>query len=276
LSELILHQYATSPFSEKIRAILGAKGLPWRAVDIPSILPKPDVVPLTGGYRRTPVLPIGADIYCDTELIARILDARAPTPPLYPAKHAATAVALAQWADSILFLASAVLFSQREVLTQLFGGRDDLLQAFVADRVAMRKGAPGRRPTAIEARMLVEGFARRFDAQLAQGSQWLVGETPTIADFSVYHALWFVRGAPVVKNLLAPFEHVARWMQAIRGFGHGRSTPLASADAVEIARAAIPGALEPASDNDEFAPAATVEILPTDMRSIRWPARWCA
>jgi len=264
LSELILHQYATSPFSEKIRAILGAKGLSWRAVDIPSILPKPDVVALTGGYRRTPVLQIGADIYCDTELIARTLDVRAPTPPLYPAKTVATAVALAQWADSSLFLAAAVLFSQREVLTQLFRGRDDLLQAFVADRVAMRKGAPGRRPTAIEARLLVEGFARRFDTQLAQGSQWLVGETLTIADFSVYHALWFVLGAPQVKNPLAPFEHVARWMQAMRAFGHGRSTPLSSADAVEIASAATPGAIEAASDNEEFAPGAAVEVLPTD------------
>src|SRR4030081_3825534 len=205
MADIILHHYPTSPFSEKVRVVLGYKQLDWKSVHIPTVMPKPDVVALTGGYRRTPVLQIGADIYCDTELIARTLDAHTPTPPLYPAKHAATAVALAQWADSILFLASAVLFSQREVLTQVFGGRDDLLQAFVADRVAMRKGAPGRRPTAIEARMLVEGFARRFDAQLAQGSQWLVGETPTIADFSVYHALWFVRGAPVVKNLLAPF-----------------------------------------------------------------------
>jgi glutathione S-transferase len=143
LSELILHQYATSPFSEKIRAILGAKGLGWRAVEIPSILPKPDVVALTGGYRRTPVLQVGADIYCDTELIARFLDARVPNPPLYPARYAAAAVALAQWADATLFLASAVLFSQREVLEQLFAGHDDRRQAFIADRVAMRKGAPG-------------------------------------------------------------------------------------------------------------------------------------
>jgi glutathione S-transferase len=199
VSELILHQYATSPFSEKIRAILGAKGLAWRAVEIPSILPKPDLVALTGGYRRTPVLQIGADVYCDTELIARVLDARAPAPPLYPAGCAAAAVPLAQWADSTLFLAAAVLFSQREVLEQLFAGRDDLRQAFIADRVAMRKGAPGRRPTAIEARLIVEGFLRRFDVQLAEagaGRPWLLGEVPTIADFSAYHALWFVRAAP--------------------------------------------------------------------------------
>jgi glutathione S-transferase len=247
-----------------VRAILGAKNLAWAAVEIPSILPKPDVVCLTGGYRRTPVLQIGADIYCDTALIARTLDSLAPSPPLYPARYAAAAVALAQWADSTLFLAAAVLFSQRDVLEQIFGGRADVLQAFVADRVAMRKGAPGRRPTAIEARQVVEGFAHRFDTQLAQGGAWLVGDAPTIADFSAYHALWFVLASPGVRNLLASFEHVARWMQTIRAFGHGRMTTLSSADAVKVARNCTPLALEHSSDSEEFPPGTSVEVLPTD------------
>ena len=69
MADLILHQYATSPFSEKIRLLMGAKGLAWQAVEIPPIMPKPDVVALTGGYRRTPILQVGADIYCDTALI---------------------------------------------------------------------------------------------------------------------------------------------------------------------------------------------------------------
>jgi glutathione S-transferase len=264
LPDLILHQYASSPFSEKVRAILGAKSLAWSAVEIPNILPKPDVVCLTGGYRRTPVLQIGADIYCDTALIARTLDALAPLPPLYPARYAAAAVALAQWADSTLFLAAAVLFSQREVLEQLFGGRADALQAFVADRVAMRKGAPGRRPTAVEARQIVEGFARRFDIQLAQGNAWLAGDAPTIADFSAYHALWFVQLSPGIRKLLAPFEHVARWMEAMRAFGHGTVTKLSSSDAIEIARNSQPSALGPSSDSEDFPPGTLVEVLPTD------------
>src|SRR5689334_19212590 len=35
--------------------------------------PRPELMPMTGGYRRTPVLQIGADIYCDTQLILRVL-----------------------------------------------------------------------------------------------------------------------------------------------------------------------------------------------------------
>ena len=59
------------------------------------MLPKPDVIALTGGYRRTPVLQIGSDVYCDTALIAEVLERIRPEPTLYPAAHAATATFLA-------------------------------------------------------------------------------------------------------------------------------------------------------------------------------------
>ena len=62
MSELILHHYPSSPFAEKTRLMLGYKSLAWKSVIIPMIMPKPDVVALTGGYRKTPILHIGADI----------------------------------------------------------------------------------------------------------------------------------------------------------------------------------------------------------------------
>ncbi len=78
--ELILHHYDFSCFSEKVRLVLGMKGLRWRSVSIPSILPKPDYVPLTGGYRRAPALQIGADIFCDSVRIVEELEERFPEP----------------------------------------------------------------------------------------------------------------------------------------------------------------------------------------------------
>ncbi len=92
MAELILHHYDTSPFSEKIKKILAYKDLPWRAVEQPTIMPKPYLVPLTGGYRRIPVLQIGADIYCDTQLIARVLERLHPQPSIYPHGHEGTCV----------------------------------------------------------------------------------------------------------------------------------------------------------------------------------------
>lgn len=52
MSELILHHYPTSPFAEKARLLLGFKQLSWRSVMIPPVMPKPDLVALTGAIGR--------------------------------------------------------------------------------------------------------------------------------------------------------------------------------------------------------------------------------
>src|SRR5512140_1788859 len=106
MSDLFLPHYPMSPFSEKIRLILGYKKLAWKSVIIPHIMPKPDVVALTGGYRRTPLLQIGADIYCDTALICDVLEQRQPAPGLYPQSNKGAVRIVAQWADSTLFWAA--------------------------------------------------------------------------------------------------------------------------------------------------------------------------
>jgi glutathione S-transferase len=102
MTDIILHHYETSPYSEKVRLGLGLKGLTWGSVEIPVIMPKPDLTALTGGYRKTPVLQIGADIYCDSQLIMRELERRHPIPSFYPAGRGA-ADALAWWAEKTMF-----------------------------------------------------------------------------------------------------------------------------------------------------------------------------
>ena len=94
MADLILHHYDLSPFSEKVRLAFGLKGLDWRSVDIPIWPPRPDTVPLTAGYRRVPVLQVGADVYCDTLLILREIDRRFPEPSLYPDGSRALTAAL--------------------------------------------------------------------------------------------------------------------------------------------------------------------------------------
>ena len=105
-SELILHHYDFSNYSEKVRLVLGLKGLTWRSVEIPPTLPKPDYIPLTGGYRRTPALQIGADVFCDTTRIIEELEHRFPEPTIYPgpdtAAQRAFIAGLERWTDSTL------------------------------------------------------------------------------------------------------------------------------------------------------------------------------
>lgn len=78
--ELILHHYDFSNYAEKARLALGYKGLAWLSMIIPPVAPKPDLTPLTGGYRRTSVLQIGADMFCDTRLSQRLVHELAPYP----------------------------------------------------------------------------------------------------------------------------------------------------------------------------------------------------
>ena len=62
-THFILHQYDISPFSHKAQKMMGLKGLAWHSIEMQLIAPKPHVEALTGGYRGTPVLQHGADIY---------------------------------------------------------------------------------------------------------------------------------------------------------------------------------------------------------------------
>ena len=52
MTDLILHHYEASPYSEKIRTLMGIEGLSWSSVIVPPIAPKADLLTLTGGYRR--------------------------------------------------------------------------------------------------------------------------------------------------------------------------------------------------------------------------------
>ena len=103
MTEVILHHYPMSPYAEKARTALGIKRLAWRSVTIPVVMPKPDLLPLTGGYRKTPVMQIGADIYCDTQCILRELERRFPEPSFYHGTDAGTANALSFYLDRTLF-----------------------------------------------------------------------------------------------------------------------------------------------------------------------------
>ena len=236
MNELILHHYPMSPFAEKVRLILGFKKLPWRSVIIPPVMPKPDVVALTGGYRKTPVLQIGADIYCDTALIARVLEARQPLPSLYPAETP-LAVPLAQWADGMLFGAAVGWAMQPAGAAAVLGAQPpEVLKAFAADRAAMRANAAPR-PTMADATAQLKQHLSALSAQLQQGGPWLFGAAPSIADFSVGHCLWFIRLAQPVAWLLDEYPAVGPWLDRLLALGHHQSIDLSSGDAVALAAA---------------------------------------
>jgi glutathione S-transferase len=239
MSDLILHHYPTSPFSEKVRLILGYKQLAWKSVVIPRIMPKPDVMALTGGYRRTPFLQIGADVYCDTALIGDVLEQREPAAPLFPPRQKGVARVLAQWADSTLFWAAMGYNLSPKGAAALFAGQSpDAAQAFAADRGAMRTNMTSLRPG--DATAAYRSYLRRL-ATMVEEQPFLLGDAPCMADFAVFHPLWFSRVVnPAVAGVLDHTPGVLAWMDRMAALGHGHMSKLTSTEAIAVAAAAQP------------------------------------
>jgi glutathione S-transferase len=243
----ILHHFEASPFSEKIRIIFGFKQIAWQSSLIPRILPKPDLMPLTGGYRRTPVMQIGADVYCDTVIIMRELERRFPAPTLFPGGNAGLPWIVGQWTDRAFFLSTVNL---------VFGSLGDKVpKEFIEDRTKLR-GAPFDIKAMTAAlphhRAQVRAHLAFIETQLkGSAREWLLGGF-SLADVSAYMNVWYVRNnlADIADELLADFPAMRDWELRMRAIGHGRRTDISPLDALEIAARGKPAALEPSDAAD--------------------------
>ena len=261
MNEIILHHYPTSPFAEKVRVALGIKGLAWRSVIIPMIMPKPDLMPLTGGYRKTPVMQIGADIYCDSQCILRELERRFPEPSLYRGTDAGTANALAFWSERAIFLPAVGLF---------FGGRGSALPpGFLEDRAQMTGREINIDRLRAAAPVLTDQLRVHFtwfETMLADGRPFLQGQHPTLFDCAVYNPCWFIERNLGMVAPLTEFPAMQAWMTRVAKIGHGRRTDLDAKEALAIARAATHQVQSRTDSNDPFGrkPGMKIQITPDD------------
>jgi glutathione S-transferase len=257
---LILHQYEMSPFSEKVRAVFGMKGLAWHGCDQPPIMPKPELQALTGGYRRIPVLQIGADLYFDTVLIIDELERRFPKRSVYSGCGPAIAQALAGWTDQAMFW---------QVVTLLFSGDIPLNEAFMADRSALLGRPFDAQAMQAAAPAASRQLAACFDLlerQLADGRAFLFGAEPGAADAGVYHNVAFMRwGRGRAARLLEAFPHVCAWEARMRAIGHGeRRADVSREAAIAIARDATPAPTPGASVREDWRPGDALRITYND------------
>ena len=247
---IILHHFDRSPFSEKIRVILGFKQLSWNSVRIPQIMPKPDLMPLTGGYRRTPVMQIGADIFCDTQIIIREIERRFPSPTLFPPGAAGVAWALGSWTDRAFF---------QNAVNLVFGTLGPKVpQEFIEDRSQLRGGKfdlDKMRAAIPQMRDQIRAQLGWIEAQLGDGRKWLLGEF-SLADVSAYMNVWYAQSNLLatddqaiagVDRIFAGLKQVAAWENRMRAVGHGLREEMSSDEALAIAAKASP---ETSGEND--------------------------
>jgi glutathione S-transferase len=231
-SEIILHQYDVSPFSEKVRVALGIKGLDWYAVDQPVIMPKPELTALTGGYRRIPVMQIGADVYCDTQIILRELERRFPEPSLFVGGDRALGWGLGLWTDRPFFQAAvAVIFgSAGDAVDEAFRKDREALSGRPFDTEAMKAAVP---PMKEQLRAHLDWL----ETQLGDGRTFLMGDAPGLADVNAYYNLAFVRWiAPEGAAVIDAFDRLTAWEERVRDIGHGQRKEMSREEALDIAR----------------------------------------
>lgn len=219
----ILHHYPSSLFSEKIRCLLGYLGLSWQSVTIPPIMPRPHLMPLSGGYRKTPIMQIGANVYCDTEIICRRLAELADDHSLYA--HGFSADRVARWADTELFRTTVALnFRPEAVMAQMSAMSQEDIEAFQKDRAELSAGAQIVSVDPAAAAADFTALMQSLESSLTQA--FLFGDNPSIADFSLYHCLWFVAGNSANQALLTRWANVQAYMQRMQAFGHGEFAEL--------------------------------------------------
>ena len=262
MSNLILHHYDFSNFAEKARLMMGFKAIAWRGVEIPPIAPKPKLTPLTGGYRRTPVLQDGADVWCDTRLIARELERRVPQPTFFPQKTAGAAEAIAWWAEQQFMRPVALYVSGINA--------DHMPEGLHADRATVH-GLPqpsieAVRKAATRNLHLVRPQVRWIAGMLADGRDYLLGDTPCIADFATYHVVWFFRGRHIdCRQELAAYPRLLAWRDRMARIGHGKRTDITADEALAVARHTSPATPRPSSPQEgDPMPGQNARVRPND------------
>lgn len=265
VTDIILHHYPQSPVAEKVRVVLGIKDLAWRSVQIPRLPPKPDLMPLTGGYRRTPVLQVGSDIYCDSQCIIRELERRYPQPTLFPNGSGGLPWALSRWTDGALFtlVVGVVMGAQA----------DELPEEFAQDRGRLYFGPnfdwQAQKKTLPHTLAQIRAQFGWIDTRLSGDRDFILGDVPGLPDALCYHLVWFFRGRYAGgPALLDQFPNLTAWEKRVAAIGHGRAEDLSSQDALAIARSTTPQSIGEAdyqvdgNDPQGLAPGQMVAVAP--------------
>ena len=236
---IILHHYDNSPYAEKIRLMFGLTNMSWSSLLSPAWPPRPNLDPLTGGYRRIPVAQIGADIFCDTALIAQEVARLSGSAALDP-----------------------TTVPPLRLLTTMMKGFGPIgTYRFIKDRVSLLKGGTSRPPKGDKAKVVMESLFYALEESLAE-SAWVGGDSPSVADLAVYHPLWL--HVSCNRKPLEASQKIQQWYSRVENIGHGTRSEITQADAFNAARQAEPRALPASIKGTPVAIGSAVQVAPSD------------
>ena len=232
--KIILHNYPQSPVAEKVRLGLGLKKASWSSVLIPRVPPKPELVALTGGYRRTPVMQIGADIYCDSQCILLELERRIPRPTFFPNHSRGLAWGISRWGEDVF---------KQSIKLVLGAAGEDLPAEFARDRGRLYFGPNWQTELQNFNKYLprvitqLRSHLSWIDERLAAtADDYIFGEKPGLADLELYYFIWFIRGRwDKGPEFLSQFDSLIDWENRVSAIGHANTSELSAQAALNIA-----------------------------------------
>ncbi|MFQ4137871.1 glutathione S-transferase family protein [Nodosilinea sp. PGN35] len=201
---LELYQFEASCFAEKIRLILDYKQVPYRKVEVTPGVGQVEVFQMSG-QRQVPVLKDGEQVIPDSTAIALHLEKAYPDRPLIPSdpQQKGLCLALESWADE------AIVPKARVVMVGAFkqhpNFRTALLPSFTPAPLRSLVGAlPGDLLNLVgtgvgfgpdDIKMATAGLRQDLEALvlMLQNSPYLLGDTPTLADFAVAAATMYLK-----------------------------------------------------------------------------------
>jgi glutathione S-transferase len=203
---------------------------------------------MTGGYRRIPVLQVGADMYCDTQLILRELERRCPTPSFFPDGDDGLPFAFSRWSDSTVFVECCVRMAFAPVA-------DSLPPELVADRARLYLGPTGDfKKEQADMPHVIAQFKPQMgwiEKRLNSGGPYIHGPEPGMNDLLAWYIVWFVKGRyPDADALFADFPKINAWSDKMTAIGHGNPTDMSKGDALAIANSTSPEPAQTSGTND--------------------------
>lgn len=240
---------------------MGFKKLEWKSVEQNRLPDRPELFAMTGGYRRIPVLQIGADIYCDTQCIFRELETRFPNPSFHSNGNEGVSFGLSRWIDGPFFeLGVRVAFAPVA---------ENLPPELVADRTRLYFGPDG--DMAKEAKDIPHTLSQLrpqlgwLNQQITSQGPYLHGSKASMSDLLAWYIVWFIKGRFAdAEQLFAEFDALLQWIPLMESMGHGTYTDITPADALAVANASTPNTeqVSDAADPQGLKPGMTVSVAP--------------
>ena len=263
MSTIILHHYDVSPYSEKLRALFGYTNMAWQSSITEEMPPRRKLKPLAGNYGRIPVAQIGADIFCDSNLICSELSRITAKPELALEGCSADVNDFVRRVEGDIFFACVMAGSTNKLHRRIL--KSVGIKGFarlLIDRLNMSRKAKIKMVSMLDANKIALRFLEELEGRLV--NDFLFGSQPNIADFSAYHCIWFMRdlgGRNVVKN----YPRTLIWLDTIKAMGEGERDEINPQQALDIAKHETPREITVEDAQSDYLGKA-VSIAPNDYR----------